>query len=286
MIFMILGLSILNYGTKLETAVSANMAKSQNSKLSSQLSGLDIRILTITILLSLIFMCRAIIDSIYAWSLLNANLQYPQLGLILIFFTEISPSIIIIQIMKKKQEPKLHNQGEVLAYESHKIKIPKKGKRLIQSPSNRRHCEDKQTDEELKNLNQYFTSDDQSEEDSVFGSFNPNLNTKHEDDEDDSHIMNYQNEKGTTYENMSKFTTKTSSYKGLLMLEKAPDESLLQKNNRGQQKGRSIRIPARDRRMTYDQQNKSARPILGQEAIHGNQDSFINGSESDNSHMN
>lgn len=75
LIFVILGISILNYGTKLETAVSNSIAQSRSTAVQNKdLSGLDIRILTITILLSLIFLCRALLDSLFAWSLLKTDL--------------------------------------------------------------------------------------------------------------------------------------------------------------------------------------------------------------------
>jgi len=73
---MILGITILNYGTKLETAVSNSMQKNQVNLL-KDLNGLDIRILTITILLSMVFLCRALVDSLFAWTLLKTNLHYP-----------------------------------------------------------------------------------------------------------------------------------------------------------------------------------------------------------------
>jgi hypothetical protein len=76
---MILGITILNYGTKLETAVSNSISKygSKGGLQNKELHGLDIRILTITILLSLIFLCRALIDSLFAWGLLKTDLQNP-----------------------------------------------------------------------------------------------------------------------------------------------------------------------------------------------------------------
>lgn len=66
--FLVLGLSILNYGTKLETAVSTSI--NAKTKISKELIGIDIRILTITILLSLVFLSRSMIDLLYAWNLL------------------------------------------------------------------------------------------------------------------------------------------------------------------------------------------------------------------------
>lgn len=60
LIFMVLGFTILNYGTKLETAVSNSI--NSKSRVSKEFNGLDIRILTITIVLSLVFLGRALVD--------------------------------------------------------------------------------------------------------------------------------------------------------------------------------------------------------------------------------
>lgn len=73
LIFTVLGFTILNYGTKLETAVSASIGNKFGS-ISKELNGLEVRILTITILLSLIFLGRALVDTLYAWNLLKSNL--------------------------------------------------------------------------------------------------------------------------------------------------------------------------------------------------------------------
>jgi hypothetical protein len=70
----------------------------------------------------------------------------------------------------------------------------------------------------LKNDN----TDDEDDDDSMFGSFNPNLNTNH-----GSYNKVSSFRRGTSYETLSRFTNKTGSYKGLLMLEKAPDEQLI-----------------------------------------------------------
>lgn len=71
MMFLVLGMSILNYGTKLETAVSASI--NGRTRISKELNGMDIRILTITILLSLIFLARALIDLLYCWNLVKTH---------------------------------------------------------------------------------------------------------------------------------------------------------------------------------------------------------------------
>ncbi len=103
MVFTVLGFTILNYGTKLETAVSASIGN-KFGPIGKELNGLDIRILTITILLSLVFLGRALVDTLYAWNLLKSNLHDPYIGLVLILFTELAPSLIITQMIGRKHE--------------------------------------------------------------------------------------------------------------------------------------------------------------------------------------
>lgn len=67
--------------------------------------GLDLRILSITIILSPTFMCRALIDSLYAWNLFSANLETPYKDIFLVVFTEVLPCLLISYIMKKKRDP-------------------------------------------------------------------------------------------------------------------------------------------------------------------------------------
>jgi len=59
----------------------------------------------------------------------------------------------------------------------------------------------------------------------MFGSFNPNLNTKG----DEAISINKQQSSKVgrigSMDTLSRFTNKTGSYKGLMMLEKAPDEN-------------------------------------------------------------
>jgi hypothetical protein len=94
-IFLVLGLTALNYGTKLETAISESIIDKNGRPIAKELKGMDIRILTITIILSLIFICRSLMDSLFAWNILHINLESPFIDLILILFTEITPALII-----------------------------------------------------------------------------------------------------------------------------------------------------------------------------------------------
>eukprot|EP00347_Sterkiella_histriomuscorum_P007765 403347645 len=254
LIFMILGISILNYGTKLETAISNQIQRNHQSASARELSGIDIRILTITILLSMVFLCRALVDSLFAWTLLKTNLHYPQLSLVLITFTEIAPCIIITQIMKKDYS-KSKDQSEIeLILSGQEYKINRKSRspnKKVQSPYDGiREVSDKlltyqqvqyysgikQSDKlNLKHFNKDLSEKfkqhnqhDSDSDDSMFGSFNPNLNTK---DYEQTHSRRNGTDckksslnRGGSLETLSRFTVKTGSYKGHIMLEKAPDD--------------------------------------------------------------
>lgn len=78
----------------------------------NETSGLDIRILSITIFLSLFFLCRALLDTLYAWNIFKADLQSPLLDIILIMLTEITPCFMMGWIMTKGRN------GNDTSYES------------------------------------------------------------------------------------------------------------------------------------------------------------------------
>jgi hypothetical protein len=61
--------------------------------------------------LSLLFMSRAFVDSLYAWDLFQASLESPYMDLILITVTEVTPCMLISQIMKKRK-PKGAESGK------------------------------------------------------------------------------------------------------------------------------------------------------------------------------
>ena len=63
---MFLGLSALNFGTKLETSVSQYFAFRKIARL----DNLDMKILGVTILVSLLFLIKAVVDILMAWDLL------------------------------------------------------------------------------------------------------------------------------------------------------------------------------------------------------------------------
>ena len=132
---MVLGLSILNYGTKLETAISSSFTnKESGSTAAHQLNGMDLRILTITILLSLVFLCRALIDSLFAWNILKTHLQSPYIDLILIIFTELAPSLIITQIMKRNPETQRFTETEETQRSPKKYRCNASARHPIRSP--------------------------------------------------------------------------------------------------------------------------------------------------------
>ena len=108
--FLILGVSILKYGSQLETSVTHSI--NMRSPISKPLEGLDVRILSITIMLSLVFLCRALLDFMFAFSLLKSDINNFLVVLIVIIFTEVFTSVTLVYLMKKRGRGHL-KQGEV-----------------------------------------------------------------------------------------------------------------------------------------------------------------------------
>ena len=108
--FLILGVSILKYGSQLETSVTHSI--NMRSPISKPLEGLDVRILSITIMLSLVFLCRALLDFMFAFSLLKSDINNFLVVLIVIIFTEVFTSVTLVYLMKKRGRGPL-KQGEV-----------------------------------------------------------------------------------------------------------------------------------------------------------------------------
>lgn len=123
LIFMILGFAVLNYGTKLETAVSNSI--NSKSRVSKELNGMDFRILTITIILSLVFLCRALIDLMYAWNLINNHFDSQILMISLMLLTELVPSLYITYYIRKKKPNVDESKNKIVSPE-------KKAKRQVQ----------------------------------------------------------------------------------------------------------------------------------------------------------
>ena len=100
--FLILGVSILKYGSQLETSVTHSI--NMRSPIAKPLEGLDVRILSITIMLSLIFLCRALLDFMFAFNLLRDNLNNFLIMIIVIVFTEVFVSVTLVHLMKKREK--------------------------------------------------------------------------------------------------------------------------------------------------------------------------------------
>ena len=65
------------------------------------MGGLDIRILSITILLSLVFLSRALVDCMFAFNLINEQLNSFVMLLCIIIFSEVCTSVVIVRLMRK-----------------------------------------------------------------------------------------------------------------------------------------------------------------------------------------
>ena len=116
--FLILGVSILKYGSQLETQVTHSI--NMRSPIAKPLEGLDVRILSITIMLSLVFLCRALLDFMFAFSLLKSDLNNFLVVLIVIIFTEVFTSVTLVHLMKKREKGHRVQTGE---YESEEMNL-------------------------------------------------------------------------------------------------------------------------------------------------------------------
>ena len=99
--FLLLGVSILKYGSQLETSVTHSL--NMGSPIAKTLEGLDVRILSITIMLSLVFLCRALLDFMFAFNLLKADLNNFLVVLIVVILTEVLTSVTLVSLMKKRE---------------------------------------------------------------------------------------------------------------------------------------------------------------------------------------
>ena len=68
------------------------------------MEGLDIRILSITILLSLVFLSRALVDCMFAFNLINEQLNRFAMLLCIIILSEVCTSVAIVKLMKKGEK--------------------------------------------------------------------------------------------------------------------------------------------------------------------------------------
>jgi hypothetical protein len=71
----------------------------------TEFSGLDLRILSITIGLFLSFLCRALLDVLYVTDIMRISNESPSMDLLPIILTELMPSFIVARIMRKRPEP-------------------------------------------------------------------------------------------------------------------------------------------------------------------------------------
>ena len=91
---------VLKFGSQLETTVTNSI--NLRTPFGKQLQGLDVRILTITILLSLMFLGRFLFDYMFAFNLLSQNLDDSIFGLCVIFLSEVVTSFFVVRIMLSK----------------------------------------------------------------------------------------------------------------------------------------------------------------------------------------
>ena len=110
--FLILGVSILKYGSQLETSVTHSI--NMRSPIAKPLEGLYVRILSITIMLSLVFLCRALLDFMFAFNLLRDNLNNFLIMIIVIVFTEVLVSVTLVHLMKKREKDLTKTDGKEL----------------------------------------------------------------------------------------------------------------------------------------------------------------------------
>ena len=109
-----LGVSILKYGSQLETTITHSI--NLKSSVAAQMEGLDIRILSITILLSLVFLSRALVDCMFAFNLINEQLSSFVMLLIVVIFSEVCTSVIVVKLMKKGQQRSAKTAGELATF--------------------------------------------------------------------------------------------------------------------------------------------------------------------------
>ena len=70
----------------------------------TEFSGLDLRILSITIGLFLSFLCRALLDTLYVTDIMRITNESPSMDILPIILTELLPSFVVARIMRKRPE--------------------------------------------------------------------------------------------------------------------------------------------------------------------------------------
>ena len=97
--FTVLAVGTLLYGAQLETTVTQTI--SMRSVLARVLSGLDLRVLLITLLVSLVFLARAIADFIFAFNLLDEKVDQSVIMNIVHFFSEVALAFFVVKLLLK-----------------------------------------------------------------------------------------------------------------------------------------------------------------------------------------
>ena len=86
--------------------------------MAAQMQGLDIRILSITILLSLVFLSRSLVDCMFAFNLINEQLNSFMILLCIIIFSEVCTSVAIVKLMlkgKRRTEKEINKDNNFFA---------------------------------------------------------------------------------------------------------------------------------------------------------------------------
>ena len=71
----------------------------------NEFSGLDLRILSLSIGLGLSFLGRALFDGLYANDIMSLQFESPIIDLAPIIITELTPTLIVARIMRKRSNP-------------------------------------------------------------------------------------------------------------------------------------------------------------------------------------
>ena len=143
------------------------------------MEGLDIRILSITILLSLVFLSRALVDCMFAFNLINEQLNSFVMLLCIIIFSEVCTSMAIVKLMKKgrKSVDDTLEDGK----DNHFVRV--------QHPESKHHSRKQgqrsgriSSDKDLRKTNTRsgtdpYSKDPLNESCTSYGSFNPNLDS-------------------------------------------------------------------------------------------------------------
>lgn len=170
--FLVLGVSILKYGSQLETTVTHSI--NLKSSMAAQMEGLDIRILSITILLSLVFLSRALVDCMFAFNLINEQLNSFVILLCIIILSEVCTSMAVVKLMLKGSKQSQGEDNNYKAADSARLRSQNSaGSAAVKQEKRSKH----RSDYERKTNSQSERGDMESQDSDYtsYGSFNPNL---------------------------------------------------------------------------------------------------------------